>query len=329
MLGRARNICQAAIRMPDETREQSSLNMSKTQNGDAVTEHIGSALAFTLAGFALLTVGDSIIKSAAGLWPSTAVAALRFVIGAAGLAVILLIRQGSAGFSVPLPWHQAARGLSMAVATTAFFTSIFLMPLADATAIVFVSPALTSLISARLLGEKTPIHIWVSIGVSLLGVALILRPNLADLGPVALLPLVAALGMSCVMLLNRKVSGHGSVLLMQFLLALFAAPILIVVTIIGHATAIPDLQVNWPPLYVVLICLLVAFSASVSHMLIYLGTVKASAATVAPMTYVQLLVALIVGSIFYDNFPDLQSIAGATLIVASGLYLWRKGGTSR
>lgn len=286
--------------------------------------HAASALLVTMAGFALLSIGDAVIKSAAGQWPSTSVAALRFLIGTAGLGTLLYLRQGKDGFALPMPRYQLARGTCLAIATTAFFSSIFLMPLADATAIVFISPALTAILSARLLGERVPLYVWLAIIVALAGVALVLRPNLASLGVAALLPLVAALAMSGLMILNRKVSKSGSVLLMQFLLALFATPVLIVVSLIGHLTQIPALTIDWPSPYVVLVCTIVAVTASTSHMLIFLGTTRASASTVAPMTYVQLLVALGAGAIFYQNYPDIQSLSGAAMIVTSGLYLWRR-----
>ncbi|WP_438726023.1 DMT family transporter [Parasphingorhabdus sp. DH2-15] len=297
----------------------------QTVGQTSARNNIGAALMTTMAGFALLSTGDSIIKSVAGQWPSTSVAALRFLLGAIGLGLFLYIRQGREGFILPMPFHQVARGFCLAVATAAFFASIFLMPLADATAIVFISPALTSLISAIVLGERIPNYVWHTIMLALIGVILVLRPNFADLGIVAALPLVAASAMSCLMLLNRKVAGSGSVLLMQFLLALFAAPVLIIASVIGHFTGLPALSVDIPSVNVILVCTIVAFTASASHALIYLGTTKASASTVAPTTYIQLIVALTLGAVVYHDYPDIQSLSGAALIILSGLYLWRRG----
>ncbi len=292
-------------------------------------DNIGAALVTTMAGFALLSTGDSIIKSVAGQWPSTSVAALRFLLGTIGLGLFLFIRQGREGFTLPMPIFQIARGFCLAVASAAFFSSIYFMPLADATAIIFISPALTSLISALVLREEVPGYVWHTIILALIGVVLVLRPNFADLGVIAALPLVAAAAMSCLMLLNREVSGSGSVLLMQFLLALFATPVLIIASVIGHFTGIPALLVGVPSANVVLVCAIVALTASVSHALLYLGTIKASASTVAPTTYIQLIVALTLGAVVYHDYPDIQSLSGAGLIILSGLYLWRRGNAAR
>lgn len=292
--------------------------------GAAVQEdHISSAMLLTLAGFASLSLGDAVIKSVAGLWPSTGVAALRFTIGALLLGGMLLLRSGPSGFALPMPKYQLARGFLLSLATLSFFTSIFLMPLADATAILFINPALTALLSGWLLKERVKPYIWAASVAAFIGVALILRPNIASFGPTAALPLIAALAMSGVMMLNRKVAGSGSVLLMQFLMACFTAPFLIAAAIIAHFAGLEGFAITaLPPMRVLIVASIVACTASFSHMLIFLGTTRASAAIVAPMVYVQLLVALVIGVTFYRDYPDAQAMVGATLIIISGLYLW-------
>lgn len=284
----------------------------------------GSAMLLTLAGFAGLSVGDAIIKSVAGMWPSAGVAAVRFVIGAVLLGLLLLIRSGPSGFALPMPRYQLARGALLSLATLSFFTSIFLMPLADATAILFINPALTALLSAWLLKERVSPYLWGASLIAFTGVAMILRPNISELGATACLPLIAALAMSGLMMLNRKVAGSGGVLLMQFLMACFTAPFLIVAALCAHYAGIEGFSLSTPPIKVVIVCIIVACTASFSHMLIYLGTTRASAAVVAPMVYVQLLVALVVGITVYRDYPDVQALGGAALIIASGLYLWYK-----
>ncbi len=280
---------------------------------------------FALAGFACLSVGDGLIKSLGGSWPGSAVAALRYAFGALGLGAILFLKEGRAGFRLPLPWVQLARGFSVALATIAFFSSIFLMPLASATAIQFISPMLTALLSAVFLREPISRGALLASLLAFVGVIIVLRPSFVDLGWVALMPLVAAIGMSWLMMANRQASGSGSVLLMQFLIAAIAAPILIAATAIGHFSGFEPLQVGWPDDHTIMVCATVAITASVAHMLIYIATDRSSAATVAPMVYVQILVAIAIGVIFYQDYPDQIAMAGTALIIASGLYLWSRG----
>lgn len=283
-----------------------------------------SGLLYALCGFALLSVGDAIIKSIAGAWPGTAVAALRYTIGALGLGTLLFVKEGRQGFTMPMPKVQLLRGFSVAMATICFFSSIFLMPLADATAIGFTSPMITAIFSAVFLHERTNATKWLAIVIAFGGVLLIMRPNIAELGWVALLPLAAAMSMAFVMIGNRAVAGAGSPILMQFLVASIAVPFILSAAFIGHLSGFEALKVGMPDWTIIARCTLVAVTASFAHWLIFMGTTRASAAEIAPMTYVQLLIAIGLGIILFGDWPDLTSLAGAAIIIASGLLLWRK-----
>jgi drug/metabolite transporter (DMT)-like permease len=282
-----------------------------------------SGLLYALCGFALLSIGDAVIKSIAGAWPGTAVAALRYSIGAIGLGTLLFLTEGRQGFAMPLPKLQWLRGFSVAMATICFFSSIFLMPLADATAIGFTSPMITAIFSAIFLHERTHATKWIAIFVAFGGVLMIMRPNVMELGWVALLPLAAAMSMAFMIIGNRAVAGTGSPLLMQFLVASLAVPFILGAALIGHFSGVEALHVGVPDWTIIARCTLVAVTASFAHWLIYMATTRASAAEIAPMTYVQLLIAVGLGIILFGDWPDLTSLAGAGIIVASGLILWR------
>lgn len=288
------------------------------------TSSARSGLLYALCGFALLSVGDAIIKSIAGAWPGTAVAALRYTIGALGLGTLLFLKEGRRGFAMPMPKVQLLRGFSVAMATICFFSSIFLMPLADATAIGFTSPMITAILSAIFLRERTNATKLLAIVIAFGGVLLIMRPNVAELGWAALLPLAAAMSMAFVMMGNRAVAGAGTPLLMQFLVASVAVPFILTAALIGHFSGVDALVVGVPDWTIIARCTVVAVTASCAHWLIFMGTTRASAAEIAPMTYVQLLIAIGLGILLFGDWPDLTSLAGAGVIIASGLLLWRK-----
>ena len=283
-----------------------------------------SGLLYALCGFALLSVGDAVIKSIAGAWPGTAVAALRYTIGAVGLGTLLLIKDGRSAFVLPHPKVQLLRGFAVAAATILFFSSIFLMPLAEATAIGFTSPMMTAVLSAILLRERTSNAKWIASIIAFGGVLLIMRPNVAELGWVAFMPLAAALSMAFVMIGNRAVATAGSPLLMQFLIAAIATPFIVSAAVVGHFSGIDALTVTVPDWTIIARIAVVAVTASFAHWLIFMGTTRASAAEIAPMTYVQLLVAMTLGIIVFGDWPDLTSLAGSGVIIAAGLFLWRE-----
>jgi drug/metabolite transporter (DMT)-like permease len=275
-----------------------------------------------LAGFTMLSLGDAIVKTMAGMWSPVAVAALRLAFGAAGLSLILLLGQGPRAFRPSHPWLQVARGACLAGVTLCFFSAVFVLPLAETMALTFVAPIFTALLAGPLLGERVRPVVWVASLIALGGVLLVLRPNLAEVGAVALLPLGAAAFFSLMVIANRASSGQGSILSMQVFIVSVAAPILTLAALGGHAAGIEALRIGPPHWSVIARCALVAVTASIAHWLIYLGTTRAGASTVAPMTYVQMIVASALGWLVFGDVPDAATIAGAAVIIGAGLLLW-------
>ena len=274
------------------------------------------------AGFAVLTCGDAILKSMVGLWPAPAVAALRFILAIPLLLIILTIKDGKAGFAITKPWVQVARGLAMGCTSLCFIISLFLMPLAEATAIVFASPVITAMLSALFLKEPMRPRLWIASALALIGVALVLRPNLAELGWVAVLPVISAFFFSLLMIFNRLAAGTGKPEALQLAMASVAAPVVVVGAIILHFSGGADFAIGWPDNSVILRCVIVAASASTAHWLIFQGTMRATAADAAQAVYIQLPVALAIDAIIFRHIPDIMAVIGAALIIGAGLSMW-------
>ncbi|MFN9580163.1 MAG: DMT family transporter [Novosphingobium sp.] len=282
-------------------------------------------LFFALAGFAVLSVGDGVIKTMAGQWSPVAIAALRFSIAAVGLGVLLAWREGMVAMRQMWRWPQAGRGLALAISSTIFFTSLFVLPLATATSLGCTSPMFSALFAAILLGEPARKETWIASAIAFVGVLIVLRPNLAEAGWWAVLPVFSAMTFALLIIGNRYVAGQASGLAMQFVVAAYAAPILIIAAPLFALTGIERVAIGIPDWTVVARCAVVAVTASCAHWLVYLGTTQAGAAKVAPMSYVQLLVASVIGWAWFGDHPDGWTLLGAGVIVAAGLYLWRAG----
>lgn len=289
----------------------------------AAQQNVRTALLLALSGFATLSIGDAVVKTMAGQWPAPAVAMLRYSAAALALALLVLIVEGRKAFRMPRPWLQLCRGAGVSVATICFFLAVMAMPLADATAIQFTSPIITAMLAPLFLKERTSAAVWLAMALAFAGVLVVLRPNVLALGGAALYPVGAAAGMACLMICNRKAAGLASPLAMQFYAALMAAPILIAASLLLAATGPQQFQIGTPPASVVIKSLIVACTATAGHMLIYMAAVRASAALVAPMTYVQLLVAAALSWAIFGTVPDWSTYAGAALIIGGGLLLWR------
>lgn len=281
-----------------------------------------SGILIALCGFALLSMGDAVIKTMAGEWSPLAVAALRFALGSAGLSLLLAANEGRAAFRPRNPRLQAARGFCLAAASLCFFSAIFVMPLATAMALAFVSPVIVALLSGPLLKERVRPAVWMASFAALVGVALVLRPNLAQLGPVALLPLASAFFFALMIVANRASAGQGSALSMQVFVQVGAMPALVIAALAGHLSGAGSLAITTPDWTVVARCAVVAVTASSAHWLVYIGTQRAGAATIAPTTYVQMLVATFLGWWWFGDVPDALTLGGAAIIIGAGLILW-------
>ncbi len=282
-------------------------------------------LAYALGGFALLSGGDAIVKTMSGHWPGTAIATLRYIFGAVGLCGLLWWREGRAAFTFPDRAIHVARGFCVAAGSCCFFIAVGYMPLAEATVISFANPVFVALLSASFLGERATRATWIATALAFTGVLIVIRPNFGSVGWAGLLPLATAFFMAVMVILNRKVAGRASALKMQVLISATAVPILLAFALAGHVSGLDRLHIGLPAWSVVARCALVACSASLAHGLLYKATEHVSAATMAPVTYVQMLVALVLGYALFGNIPDGIALGGSALVVAAGLYLWRAG----
>lgn len=284
-----------------------------------------AGLLYALAGFATLSIGDAIIKGMTGEWPATAMAATRYLVGTIILAVLMVRSEGAGALALPKDRLQWVRGVAISMSAVSMFLAVWIMPLAEATTIAFTQPIITAVLAIILLGEPTRLSTWVASIAAFGGVFIVLRPNFESAGWGVLLPLCSAACMATVIIANRKVHGRASVLTMQYYMSVTAMLFLIMVTIAGHLSGLPGFAMHWPHWSVVARCAFIGGSATIAQYLIYMGTAKAGAGTVAPMTYGQLLVAVVLGWIFFADAPDGVGMIGAAIIIGSGLYLWYEG----
>jgi drug/metabolite transporter (DMT)-like permease len=252
-------------------------------------------------------------------------AATRYIAGTILLSVLLARREGAQALLLPRDPLQWLRGVAISVSAVGMFLAVWIMPLAEATTIVFTQPIITAVLAMIVLGERARLSTWLATLVAFGGVYLVLRPNFESAGWGVLLPVLSAAGMAVTIIANRKVAGRASVLAMQYYMSVTAMLFLIAVTAAGHVSGIETFRFAWPEGSVLARCVFIGFTATLAQWLIFMGTVRAGAGTVAPMTYGQLLMAVALGLVFFGDRPDLTSLAGAAVIIAAGLYLWWVG----
>ena len=253
--------------------------------------------------------------------------ATRYVVGSALLATLLARKEGIRALALPRDGLQWLRGLAISSSAMGMFMAVWLMPLAEATTIAFTQPIITSLLAMAFLREKASRATWLATLAAFVGVFIVLRPNFEQVGWGVLFPLMGATGMAVAIIANRATAnrpsaGRASVLAMQYYMSVTAMIVLLVATLVMHLSGIERFEVTSTHWSVVARCAFIGVSATLAQWMIYMGTMRAGAGTIAPMTYGQLLMAVALGWMFFGDVPDPIASLGAAIIIGAGLFLW-------
>lgn len=264
-----------------------------------------SAAAF---GFSLMNVA---IREAAQELSPLQVAFLRNFFAAITLMPWLVAGGFSALRTTRLKMYfwRAAFGLC---AMMLWFTSLALLPLADAVALNFTVPLFATVGAALFLGEIVRTRRWMATLVGFAGVLIILRPGFAELSLVMLLPIGAAFFQAVGALLVKSLSrteGAGTVVAYMNLL-------------LTPMSLVPALFVwQWPSWYVLGLCAFVGFTGAVAHVAFTRAYALVDASSVMPFDYMRLPFSAALAYLLYAELPDLWTWVGAGVIAASAIYI--------
>ena len=203
------------------------------------------------------------------------------------------------------------RGCFAAVAMATGFTAVVHMQLAEVTAISFVRTLFTTLLAIIFLSESVGIRRWSVTVVGFIGVLIIVRPDTGELNIYALLALTSSLFVAAIMILLKKLSQLDQPSTIMTYQSTFITVIM----------AGPALYLWVPPTLVELIQILVIGGIMSIMQWMYIQAYKvAEAVAVAPMEYVRLLFATLIGIFWFSEVPTIWTILGASIIIVSTLY---------
>ncbi|MSO77221.1 MAG: DMT family transporter [Alphaproteobacteria bacterium] len=274
-------------------------------------------MALQVLAFLCFATMDACAKTLAGELPVLEILWGRYVFGLVFLAPIVWrmpFRQVVATERLAL---QITRTLLLVVVTGAIFTAVAHIPLADATAIAFVSPLLLTALSVAILGERVGVRSWSAVLVGFVGVLIIIRPGLSVTHWATFMPLLSALAMALYQIATRSLSRTDSSTTTLFYTAIGGVVVTSLVVPFFWVTPTPF---AWAMMFVM------GFFGIVSHVFLIGAFVLAPASVLAPFAYAQLVGASFFGFILFGHLPDGLTLLGATIIVASGLYVWYREG---
>jgi drug/metabolite transporter (DMT)-like permease len=213
------------------------------------------------------------------------------------------------------PWLQFTRAILLVVESGLYMLAFSLLPLADVHAVGAVTPLLVVALSVPLLSETVGWRRWLAVGVGFLGVLIIVRPGLTTLHPATLITLSGATLWALYQVMVRlaaRVDSAETTSLWTALVGLGAS------SLIGAATWVWPTPAGWALL------IAVALLGAYAHITLISALGMTEPSLLQPFSFTLFVWAIIVGYVMFGDVPDGWTLAGAGLIIASGLYAWHR-----
>jgi drug/metabolite transporter (DMT)-like permease len=284
--------------------------MSKYPAGIA---HAGlKGVVLMIAATAFFASADTIAKQLAGSIPPVQIAWLRYFVFVLILVPIVIGRYGASALRSANPKLQIVRGLGMLGSALLFMTGLAFLPVADATAIFFISPIAITALAVIFLGERVGWRRWLAAFVGLAGVLIIIRPGASAFQAAALLPFLAAFAWATASTITRRMSGSD-----------LPITTLVYSALVGIVTLSAMVPFWWitPSAPQLWLALAMGILSTAGHGLVVLAFREADASIIAPYAYGQIIWAGALGFIAFGAVPDGYTVLGALVIAASGIYI--------
>jgi len=267
-----------------------------------------------VAGAGLLTLNDAVSKHLTQHYPIGQVIGLRqlaalmfivpYAVSVTGLGALKVVNRGG----------QFLRGLLFVAGSGLIVWSLSLLPLSLVTVVLFSSPIFVALLSAPLLGERVDARQWLAIGGGFVGVMLIVRPGGGEFVWAALLPVLAAFTNGFRDAFTRRLSRTESSISVLFWSGFIVMAAGLLTSAFGWQR-VDAAGAVW--------FLAAGLFNACAHFMVIEALRLGRAAIIAPFRYSGLLWAMLVGFVVWDETPDAWVLAGAAVVVASGIYMIR------
>jgi len=277
-------------------------------------------IALMLAALAFFSCSDAASKLMTASLPAVEVAWLRFCVFTLLMLGVTVFSGGRSALRSRRPGLQALRALGVMGSSILFIMGLAFLPMAEATAISFVSPLMVTALSIPILGEVVGWRRWSAVAVGLLGVLIVVRPGTGAFDTAAIFPLLSAASWAVALVVTRKMSGADGPLVALT----YAATVGLLVT----SAIVPFEWVN-PGWREIGLALVTGGASTIAQWLVVLAFQKARASVLAPFSYSQLVWSGLLGFLIFGSVPDGWTLIGAAVIIASGLYTAHRERTVR
>ncbi|HSI41682.1 MAG TPA: DMT family transporter [Xanthobacteraceae bacterium] len=272
-----------------------------------------------LAGIALMCVGFAVFalldSTAKWLSPHVPAAELAWARYAGNFALVALVFNPWTHPGVlrtRRPFIQITRALLLVVSTVTNFIAVRYLQLDQTVSITFSTPFFVALFAGPLLGEWLGPRRWMAILFGFCGVLVVIRPT-GELHPAMLYSLAGAFCYALYNISTRFLARTDSTATTMF----YAAAIGLAVTTVP----LPFVWTTPTGPWVIANLMVIGIYGAIGHLLLVLAHRRAPAAVLSPFIYTQLIWMTLAGWLVFGQFPTLWTLAGAGIVILSGLYL--------
>jgi drug/metabolite transporter (DMT)-like permease len=280
---------------------------------------VGIAL---MLGFCVLApLGDSIAKLLGGRMDVGQLVTVRFLLQLAILAPIVWATGLTLRTSPRVLRLTAFRTVLHILGIGMMFMALQYLPLADALAIAFVMPFIMLILGHFVLGEEVGHRRVLACCVGFIGTLFVVQPSFAAVGWPALLPLGVAVVFALFMLITRQVAKEIDAVALQTISGAMASLVLVPVIFLASPFALPGLTLTVPQGADWLLLLGLGALGTLAHLLMTWSLRFAPSATLAPMQYLEIPIAALVGWLIFRDFPNGLALLGIVITISAGLYI--------
>ena len=220
-------------------------------------------------------------------------------------------------FNKSLKWPnhfkiQLIRSLFLFLSTILFFYAISVISLAEALTLAFVSPMIVTLLSAIILKEQVGIRRWSAVIIGFIGVLFVVRPGFNEINLATITAIGCGICYAFYIISTRKLSNQDNPLLTLIFTGLSGSIVI---------SFIVPFYWSWLTITQLILLISLALIGTLAHFLLILSLNYAEASKLAPLTYSEIVMNVIIGYYFFGDFPDQWIWLGLIIIVSSGVYI--------
>lgn len=277
---------------------------------------------FLMLGFCLFApLGDALAKLLGGQIDVAQLVAIRMGVQAVVLLPLVYVLDLPVLAALSRIRLITLRSILHMVGIGLMFLSLRYLPLADAVAIAFVMPFIMLLLGRFILDEEVGSRRLLACLVGFIGTLMVMQPSFAEVGWPALLPVGVAIDFAFFMLVTRQLAREVDAITLQMVSGVIACALLVPVLLLFAPIGVPGFVLSLPENGTWGLVLAMGLLGTCAHLLMTSALKFAPSATLAPMQYLEIPIAALLGWLIFRDFPNGLALGGIAVTILAGLYI--------